>query len=408
MKHIVALIFSGFMIAALTGCDSATGTRVSITTGLSHGNRAATPPVEIEFLTLQVTGAENYSFQQTYSGVAGPLTVELPAPGDYTFNLNATVDAAAATTLKKFMGSATATVQTGDNEITLTMEISETKIVIPDPWNERLVQIDTFRDTSSWIELTMEELSAHGVTFEVYEPFDTAIDHSGNIYIANSGLGNLFKINTVDTTASQVYTVFPEQDIPVRAYSALAIDQANRYLYYASGGSLYRKGLADNAPEETIDLSNLEMSTITGLTVDTEGYVYIADYNVKKISIDTSLTAINEGEISTNIIPTPFDVILKEESLYVTDYNPGLPAIHQVDPSTMMVTATLGNSVETPLSGPRRFLAPYNDEIFFTDEDGNGTVDRIIQVSDITGDGYSTYGSSGTLQGEFRLFEYPQ
>lgn len=92
----------------------------------------------------------------------------------------------------------------------------------------------------------------------------------------------------------------------------------------------------------------------------------------------------------------------------MTDYNPGLPAIHQVDPSTMMVTATLGNSVETPLSGPRRFLAPYNDEIFFTDEDGNGTVDRIIQISNITGVGYNTYGSSGTLQGEFRLFEYPQ
>lgn len=304
MKHIMALIFSGFMIAALTGCDSATGARVTITTGLSHGNRAATPPVAIESLALQVTGAENYSFQQTYSGVAGPLTVELPAPGDYTFNLNATVDIAAATTLKKFMGSATATVQTGDNEITLTMEISETKIVIPDPWNYRLVQIDSFGDTLSWHTLIQSELDP-SVTIESFEPYDVEIDHSGNIYIANRGWGNLFKINTVDTTASQVYTVFPEQDIPVRQYSALAIDQANRYLYYASGGSLYRKGLADDAPEEIIDLSNLEMSTITGLTVDTEGYVYIADYNVKKFRLIHPLQQLMKEKSAPILFQTP-------------------------------------------------------------------------------------------------------
>ncbi len=430
MKKRIAFTLLSLLIVIFTACDSGSSTRVTIRTGLGSDSRAIAPPVAIESLTIEISGPNDYSFLNTYTGTADDITLELPEPGDYSFSLTAHVDSNAISPMKIFVGNANATMESGSNEVVVTMGLAETKILIPDLQNQRLVQIDSFGDAASWKSLYVDKLKEidPGIVIEppaptrvynpdadiyiidTFSPTDATIDRAGNIYITNGGYdenGAIFKIDSIDPTKMIRFS-----DNPDGYYTALAIDDANNYLYYAANDSLYRKSLAEGSQEELIDTKSFQMGTITGIAIDSDGYIYVAVGGVisaaYKISIGTNMVATSILDTSNSVIQNPFDVMIKDNTLYVTDNNPSTPAIHQVNKETMTVAATFTDSKETSLYGPGRFVGISNNEIIFTDEDLYGSFDQLVKISDITGTGYDSFVQQDVEIGEFQFYYVPE
>ncbi len=385
MKKNICLLIFVFLLSLVISCDTDKKAHVLIDTGFS-GSLAGSPAIDISSMELTVTRSSGAVSTYDVESTTGQIELVLNV-GTYTFELNAPV-VANSTSIFAYRGYKEATLSPGSNLIALYMIPGETKLLIPDYKNARVVQVDDFGNSSiTWAELTLMNIS------------DCDIDGAGNIYGAT-----LTGVEVASNIADSEPEGFSEG---VTDCFSVAVDHVNNYLYYGGNRALYRKGLASGSSQESLDLSSVITNTsytITGIAVDLEGFVYlVAIYNkVYKVAIDSTGTVSLVASTDDENIDAPWDVMFKDNVLYVTDLNQRI--IHRVNSETM---ARIDSYPEldgtSPFRGPRRFVAPYNREVYFIDED-NLDDDRLVRLNDISTGDYDTYGSHGSEIDQFFFF----
>jgi len=150
-------------------------------------------------------------------------------------------------------------------EIPIQFNLYETKLVIPDAENNRIVQMDDMTG-AGWTTLTWNDLGFSN--YYEFAPYDIDFDSQGRIYIANyynnSEDRGLIRIDDINDTTSD--TIISSRT------KALAIDRANGWIYYPDGNQISRCDYDGNNQKQY----SMSFGDIRGMAVDNQGMVYIA------------------------------------------------------------------------------------------------------------------------------------
>jgi hypothetical protein len=390
-------------------CNSGGTSKVTITIDLGLGNKAAfnapensiidrvlrffakdaeaAPPTNLTSLTLNITGDGMDTITQSYTAPPpSTITVEVPAGESRMFEILAYTPSATlrGVATRSLAGGATVT-------IPITMGLYETKIVIPDWYSQRLVQINDMTG-AGWRSINNSSI---GYT-PTFQPSDIDFDSQGRIFIANraSSTGEV-GIMRIDDISDISYTAIVSNPTISAAVNAIAIDRINGLMYYGiSSGTylLYRFNL-NTLVNQGITLTGITLVSIRGLAVDETGNLYIAaTINIagsnypRVIKYDTVTT--NITQYSSDLI-YPWDVVIKNGYLYVADYDNIFP----YDSSKIVRLSLdlgyidqLGTAGSSTFHGPHRFLAILNNRFYLIDEDENTTseVERIAAFNNFS------------------------
>ena len=257
------------------------------------------------------------------------------------------------------------------------MVVGETKIVIPDAMNARIVQVDDMSGTG-WLTRTGGNIAFAGT----FNPYDIDFDPAGRIYIANnnSSTGGDVVIR-IDNMAATSYTFIADSQGNLSGIRALAVDRIRGYVYFSSSAGanrLFRCNLDGSSP------TALLMSTITGIDgmdVDESGILYIAGDSG---TVSYAPTLFRYDPVAQNVtasygpgvLQTDWDVIVKSSNLYVSNLNSADGYRILLFNKDLNLINNFGNSVAVPASpvpnefyGPKRFVAILNKKIYVTDEE---------------------------------------
>jgi hypothetical protein len=359
----------------------------------------AAAPSHITSLTLNITGEGMDTITQNYTTpIPSIITAEVPAGKSRTFELLASSASATlrGTARRNLSGGATIS-------IPIQMRLYETKIIVSDYNNNRIVQFDKNYSSSSWISKT----GFSGFTGN-FRPFDIDFDGKGRIYISNEGFaandGRIIRVSQITTAADSCDLIGTQGSSTTKR--GIAIDRVNNYLYYtdSSLARLYRYNINTESEDGYLTLPR---AYIFGIDIDNNGYAYIVcnytyygtgTYNyILKYNVNTQNT---ETYVSTNSadnyvtwLNDPWDIIIKSGYVYVTDRSNA--QVIQLD-QNLVHQQTLSTSPDETYSflGPHRFVAILNKKIYVTDDNSSDTA-RLFAFDDINGNNWETYGHHG-------------
>ncbi len=405
-----------FFFSALS-CSTDTPARVTINLGLP-GNEysikeksvidhildffstpafAQTAPSNITLITLNISAADMTTINQTYPAGTSSITISVPPGDNRLFALTATIDPADPGAVLSYEGSAQTNLSPGETvDLPVSMVVGETKLVIPDYYNYRVVQINNMTG-AGWSEMGGTIIPGFSSYFL---PSDIAFDSTGRIYIAlnHSGSAGPPRVIRVDNISSTVADVIISDSGPMNVNS-IALDRNNNIFYYANSSSLYSSNL--DGTNQT--LFSTPFTNIRGVAVDNDGMVYVAHENqVSKFNpgtdsiIGTPYTVLNESS----------DVLVKSSALYAADSTLLTGKIIQLD-LNLNLQAELPDSASNDMYGPRRFVAILNEKITFIDEEGGtNNADKLVSMDNISGDNWETYGTYGSGTGQFQFYYF--
>lgn len=271
-------------------------------------------------------------------------------------------------------------------------------------------------------------------------PTGLVVDTSGNLFVVDSGNSTIRKISTsgvVSTFAGAAGSLGTTNNsvgtsARFRYPQGIAIDSSNNLYIADTSNHQIRKitpagsvtKFAGNSTMGSTDGTTLaKFKFPRGVTVDSAGYVYVADTGNQKIRKITPAGAVssiagsttgNAGLIdaqgSSAEFSDPYGIVVTNSGfLYVTDFSNHV--IRKID-SSGNVTTLVGGGNNTSLgysgsadgvgraatlSQPAGISVSSNGEIYFTDFD-NSTVRKISTintVSTVAGEGnYKSYGSN--------------
>jgi hypothetical protein len=384
----LGLILSGCSLSLLNGGTARTSIGISM----------KQPAAPITSAVLVVTGPGMNPITRTISMTAADTALEVPAGEDRIFRV--LVNTVSVT----FLGETSVDLAAGDETVvTVQPKLSSTQIIIPDFYNNRVVQIADMSGTG-WRTRTWSQLG-FGNNFE-FQPVDIDFDAEGRIYVANdNSSAGIVRFPDINAGSHEVITT----GIPA---NALAIDRSNDILYFTHRyqNDIYRVDLNGPGPPYTEAALNITGEAAVsfvrslGLAVDSQGFLYVANTNEQNIfKYDPNGVTPNKvvGTYSGNI-GSPyegFDVMVKEPYVYVANTDaPNGYAIQKLDKNMGFIDA-FGSVLPGEFLGPRRFLAILNKRIYLIDEEFSD--DRLVSFDSSSFGGWATYGSQGTGVGEF-------
>jgi len=300
-------------------------------------------------------------------------------------------------------------------ELVIDLYIDETKIIIPDALNNRIVQIDDMTGTG-WAVKEYNNFGLSQLTSSSdFVPYDIDFDQLGRIYIAiNNGSATkpqLIRIDDFnDTTADVIVSDLTD------GLLALAVDRNNNRVYYTTSASPGALGGCDYNGTNSKTYANFNEWNPYGLAVDDFGMLYsmansdgdtIIKYNpFTETQIDSK--DLNQGDA--------WDVLVKSSTLYL------LYGSAWSDPYNVVYTFNIDNlnavidkygtqnsELTNPgdFLGPRRFVAILNKKLTVTDESDFSNQDRLVSFDDtLDGSGWEMYGEFGTGPDQFKFFYY--
>ncbi len=355
---------------------------------------AQTAPTNLTSLVLNVTGSGMDTITQEYvETFPSEITLSVPAGGGRLFEVLAYTPSA---TLR---GAVTRDLDPGAVvDIPIDMGLYETKIVIPDYQNNRLVQIDNDFSSTSWISKTGPDLGymddGGGTTIN---PYDVDFDSSGRIYIANYAYDDvdIFRIDSINST-----TIVKITSISSYESTAIAVDRINNLVYFSTFSQLHRCELDGNNLKSDFAMGGI--SNIRGLAIDNNGIVYIAHSNTISAYNPGAETILDAASYTGTGYEEAWDVSVKSSYIYLTvndNYTSNNDYIVQLTFNSTLKTfneeTRLPSVAIVDFYGPRKFLNHLGSAIIFMDEDS--TYDRIISVDDISGSGRINYGQNGII-----------
>ncbi len=430
-------------------------------------------PASLESFTLTVTASGMETITKTYtrSEVASGISLEITAGPARLFTMTSAVpaSASASTSVKAYTGaSGNIDLTAGQSvAVSIPMRVSETKIVIPDYLNNRILQMDDMSGTN---------LVARTLPMDSYDyymsPFDVDFDATGRIYVSfDRGKSNeelptqyperIVRFDTISATAEYTtivnYTDFyTSPQAPVRA---IAIDRNASpnvlYFYYKDSTSatpyLCKKVLdtAGATVEQTAiaTLGNYSVKSVNGMTVSEEGTIYLAanvndplhEYStgypavikIGSFSNPASSFSVSAFDLFAAETEELWDILAKGNYLAVSvnkgrsdgsfyngysGYDGYGGKVVQLDIVSLQKVAEGGGTTgeeEPPLPAgkfyqPRQFLAPLNTSSYVIDEGGyyppGENINRIIRFESATN--WSMYDFQGMENMPFFYYEW--
>jgi len=358
--------------------------------GLFLQKAYAQPPVNIESILVQITGPGMSTIEYGFEPTVTTITVVVPAGASRTISVIATASPEQESAALAFTGTATLDLSPGESKsISVTMIVSETKIVIPDYLNNRIIQIDDISGTGS-------------VVYNTISPYDVDFDVAGRIYIArNAAVQGVIRINDITGAGSLDIT-------GIQSIRTLAIDRINNLIYFASSTEL-RKCNYDGSNPVQLDTTTDSITNMIGLDVDDNGILYIVSMSNTVYKYDPGTQSAVDSY--TDNLSSPWDIVIKEPNLYIANpYGANGYRVIQLDSNLSFVhgygdDATSTNHNPGMFYGPYRFVAILNDKITMID-DGTSPPwnDKLIQMDDINGTNWTTYPTTGDGQAYFRFY----
>jgi hypothetical protein len=316
---------------------------------------------------------------------SGPLTV--PSGVARTFTLLAN------TLSVTLIAQQTADLSPGETkDITLDNFVAGgSQIIVPDEAGSQLAQFSDMTGTG-WTTL--------GVT----SPWDVDFDDQGKMYVA--GFGGISQMDDISGAFSSSLPLSTTNTI----YS-IAMDRTRGILYYVGQDASFSIQLWSIQVTPTVGTENLiDLSAIfpsgfnsKGIAVDSDGFLYMATTSPSAavVKIDPKATA---SAVATyaGTLTTPWDVLVKGDYVYVSDQGnsfstPNVPGrIIRMTKSLNFVDDFTGPAGPTPdqFYGPERFVAILNKPITVVDQ--NNTNGSVVSFNDMTGAGWTRYGSVGS------------
>lgn len=395
------IVLLGLAVLGLAGCFYMPASAGHGTARASIGLGKSLPANLTGTFTLIVGGPGMSTITQQYqlgTMTSGPL--DIPSGVARTFTLIANTPSVT------LIGQATVDLAPGETrDVLLTPVAGGSQIIAPDNLNNRLVQVADMKGTG-WTELP------------VSSPDDIDFDDQGRIYFSSNS--TVLRIDDITDTKPVPITSTPQGGL----ITSIAMDRPRGLLYYTDGSALFRIqatptiGTAEPVLVGSIPIDtelNVVMSNVKGIAVDSEGFVYITmpfgrpAGTVIKINPNPAdsptMVAIYKGTFTN-----PWDVLVKGDDVYVSDYGdpyqqmiPG--RIVRLTKDLQMVDSFAGPASD-PFYGPERFIAILNRPIVVVDEYGNypTNLDRIVSFDDMTGTGWTVFGSSGSSIDQFQFF----
>lgn len=377
---------------------------------------AQTAPAAFSSVTVLVTGPDIAPLEKQFTAT-GSITLTVPAGNLRRFEVTAHVDPADPSAAASFKGTAVANLPGGETvNVPVVMVLHETKIVIPDPadyvfpyTNQRIVQINDMTG-AGWIARLGADIGFPGS----FRPWSVDFDHRGRIYIANnngtSGSDVVIRINNMNDTACVTMGSGSNSGI-----NSVSIDRTNHYVYYATEGPLNLRRCSLDGTGDTALTVPSSMVSINGLTVGPDGMLYIVGINATSQGTIMRYNPATETELDSYTgLVMPEDVEVKKPYIYIADGGDGpIDKIVQLD-SHLENPAGYGTWLNTPDAkttegqfwGPRRFVGIRNDALIIIDDSSQPytNLGELISMQDITGKGWTPYGSDGKDPGEFQFF----
>lgn len=407
MKKILLIVLVLSLMFILSTCFFAGNTSVSISPEI----RAIGLPTDITSVELIVSGPGMNTIGVVYDGLPSSIDINVPSGSDRTFELIVYVDTPiiAATSYK---GKATVDLSQGNAEITLSMGLGSTRLIVPDSFNNRLLQFDDISDS------TAEILLAASLPVTTLNPYDVDFDNEGRIYIANSVFGadgGFIRVENIIGTNPFLFGTGHNN------IDTLTVDRYRSLIYYSDGSNIYRSNLDGNF-EGALTITNGVESilTIEGMTIAGNGLIYITgtttigstptvfQYNPDTQKVTAYYTMPNAITIF------PWDVCIKETSIYVT--NPNGADGWKIIQLNYDLTSPIGYGINKTTAfglydtspghfyNPRRFAAILNKEISIIDDYDSEGADKLVSIDNITGANWKTLPTADKGQGLFEFF----
>jgi hypothetical protein len=378
---------------------------------------------DIGSASLVVSGPEmtTQTIELNTAQMSDIFTLFLPE-GEVTFDLTVNMDAAYNGSVNSYFGTTTEIITADNAEVIITLGIHNTKIIVPDFQNNRILQFDDITDSvsdslDSSNPLISALMFAEGIN--AFSPYDIDLDNQGRIYIANNDVfGNTHGIIRVDNITGLNALLIPHTGGQI---VALTLDRAGNLIYYSDGFSVYKNNL--DGTDETVQISSDEgMFDIKGLALDNSGNIFITNNpdggEIRKYSLSPSTFV--TGEMAAVIGVSwlnAWDIMVQGTSLFVA--NPGGDVGEQIielSTTDLSFIASIGNYVgssDAPnilsgnFYGPRKFVAQLNNEITILDDSSNFWIDKIIQIDNILGDSWLTLPGTELNNGQliFKFFD---
>lgn len=342
---------------------------------------------DVTEVNVRVTGP-GYQQNVTVTPSESRLEFFIPPGDDVKFEVEAANQDSATSHVYSWGMTRYADLAEGEEtELDFMMGPKDTKILVPDFINGRLVQID---ELGGVYQLSSALIPA---------PEDIAIDNQGKILIANSATTNaseVLRMNAIDTST-------PEQSTATEfgnGLYAIAFDSLNSYLYYVhSSNSLGRLKIGPTtigSPEVFDPVPAAGDGIInSAIEVDHQGNVYymvlssppaIYKYDTTKNTLRTTYSDADFGF-------GPFDILIKNNHVYVLSGGGTDGKVIVKLTKNLNFVDSFGrigvNNTPGVFLGPTRFLATTKEGIYVTDDTPD--INRIVKFDDVDGSGWEYY-----------------
>ena len=345
------------------------------------------PPPNVTSIALIVGGPGMNTITQSIMVGAGTTTLSVPSGIGRTFTLLENTPSAT------LIGTATVDLSPGETKnIPLTPTAGASQIVVSDNLNNRLVQISDMSGTG-W------------TTLSIASPYAVDFDEQARMYVASSAsvvrMSDILDVNPPTTVGASTQGL---------AIKAIAVDRPRGLLYFTDGTTnLYSVQITPTVGTAlSVSLTTVVPSlycSVLGIAVDSDGFVYLTgtftsiSYTTVPEIVKIDPTTFSSPKIAasyTGSLSSPWDVLVNGNYVYVSDF--GAKQIVRFDKNLNRLDSISGYGTDSFL-GPERFVAILNKPITVIDEavgSGPGR-DRIVSFNDMTGAGWTTYGSTATV-----------
>ncbi len=370
-------------------------------------------PADPASIELTVSAPDMETLSRTIDPGESTLTLEVPAGAARVFRLtasNVSVTNEGSTVQDLTAGSAV--------EISIPLKLSGTKIIIPDGFNNRIVQIDDMSGTG-WTPLLHGDLELADWEFE---PSEIDFDNSGRIYAARTGeLQDVVVLDTIEATSFEVFVPGTVSVGTVDYYTeqVIAVDRNNDVLYVpaeADTDGVYELFVlafsteGGSGPQSIYDLDTdigtLISSDIFAMGVDSDGLLYLIGSPDGSIiyKLDLSLPAGSRVVDSVSFSDfNPADMIVKDDKVYVggTFWAAAGGPIRRYDLNLNQEGGDITGKGDTtdPFWGVGSLLLHPGGGFLVADTDGE--VSRLVAFDDFTTAGWRTFSPSDIGEPDF-------
>jgi hypothetical protein len=331
---------------------------------------------------------------------SGVINLVVPAGPARRVTVAGSFDGSGPPAFTGVIGSATASLPPGaETNIPISMSPRE-RLIIPDQLNNRIVLIDRIQDGQA---IGWKVIDSFYSGF--YQPYSVDHDKQGRIWLVEDDFSSGYQtaIRRIDDVAGAGSDTSEVGTINETFGRAMTIDRTLGRIYYYA---------ANYGTIEYHDIGGASGSlggpyySPTGLAVDETGLLYISDNDPsdnRLLKITPSGAFLADYIYGIDLLP--HDVIVKGDRVYVAveDLVGGNHRIDEFDldltPFASLTNAMVGGS----MLGPRRFVAPRNAVFTLIDEGAAG--DQLIRFLDMKGQGFTTFGSTGSGVGQFEFFQ---